>query len=102
RGDYKKVTQNTLKEYDYLWKVLVYGNYLDFNLIKKLKSNFSSIKDIVKMNSFLVGRGIKIGGSDRNDVSKYIGKTLIDSRNDIKSFWINTNTLNKWEHSVVD
>src|SRR5690606_7212351 len=36
RGDYKRVTQGRLKEFDYLWKTLVYGNYLDFNLINRL------------------------------------------------------------------
>lgn len=37
RGDYKKVIQSKLKEFDYLWKVLVYGNYLDFNLVYRLR-----------------------------------------------------------------
>ena len=102
RGDYKEVSQKKLKDYDYLWKVLVYGSYLDFELIQRLKSNYQNIRELIKTNSFIVGRGIKIGGDDKNDVSKYIGKKLIDSRKEIKSFWINTNTKNKWTNKFVD
>lgn len=40
RSDYKRVEQNKLKQYDWLWKTLVYGSYLDFNFLKRVKEEF--------------------------------------------------------------
>jgi hypothetical protein len=102
RGDYKKVDQKQLKEFDYLWKVLVYGTYLDFNLINRLKENYSTISDIVSGEDFQTGRGITIAKQDRNDnVSDLIGKPFLDTRKDIKSFWINPNPKSIWTEAWV-
>jgi len=54
RSDYKKVQQKKLKEFDWLWKVLVYGSYLDFNFIRRLKDEFDSIKKIISNESQFV------------------------------------------------
>ncbi|TCI93746.1 HsdM family class I SAM-dependent methyltransferase [Tenacibaculum sp. M341] len=102
RGDYKEVLQEKLKTYDYLWKVLVYGSYLDFNLINRLNQNFKSISEIISdSQNFVYGQGIQISGGDENDVSRHIGKKYINSRKDIKSFWINSNTQSKWTKQIV-
>jgi hypothetical protein len=59
RSDYQEVEQKLLKEYDWLFKTLVYGSYLDFNFIKRLKENFPSIKKIISDDSGLIcGTGI--------------------------------------------
>lgn len=96
RNDFKKVSQNQLKRYDYLWKILVYGNYLDFNLIKRLNDYYPTIDETIKEKCFIYGQGIQIGGGNKNDVTKYLGKKFIDARSDIDSFWINYSTKNKW------
>jgi hypothetical protein len=58
RPDYKEVEQKLLKEHDWLFKTLVYGSYLDFNFIKRLKS-YPSIKKTISDNSDLIyGTGI--------------------------------------------
>jgi hypothetical protein len=102
RGDYKKVNQKQLKEFDYLWKVLVYGNYLDFNLLRRLKESNKSISDVLSNDEkFLVGQGIQVGGGNQNDVSHYVGKQYLDSRKDIDSFWVNEHTNSVWEHPIV-
>lgn len=104
RGDFKEVSQKKLKDYDYLWKVLVYGSYLDFNLIKRLKNNevYSSLGKITSnKDQFLIGQGAMIGGGDKNDSSNLIGKPFLDTRKDINSFWVNTQTTNIWEYSTV-
>lgn len=102
RGDYKEVAQEKLKAYDYLWKVLVYGSYLDFNLINRLKSKYNSLGKITSNKDlFLIGQGAMIGGGDKNDSSNLIGKPFIDTRKDIKPFWINNNISNTWNHNVV-
>jgi len=104
RGDYKEVSQKNLKDYDYLWKVLVYGNYLDFNLIKRLKNSevYSSLGKITSnKEQFLIGQGAMIGGGDKNDSSNLIGKPFLDTRKDVNSFWVNNETTNIWEYSTV-
>ncbi|GHT10808.1 type I endonuclease-methyltransferase fusion protein [Bacteroidia bacterium] len=59
RTDYKKVEQSLLKLNDWLFKTLVYGSYLDFNLITRLKKNYPSVKDIISdENKFAYGTGI--------------------------------------------
>jgi hypothetical protein len=102
RGDYKEVVQEKLKAYDYLWKVLVYGSYLDFNLVKRLKENYVSIKSIISdKEKFTYGQGIQIGGKDENDATQYIGKKYLDTRKDIKRFWVNENPNNIWDIEKV-
>lgn len=54
RSDYKKVQQKKLKDFDWLWKVLVYGSYLDFNFIRRLKNEYESIKDVISDESKFV------------------------------------------------
>jgi len=58
RSDYKQVQQHKLKEFDWLWKVLVYGSYLDFNFVKRIKDGFLSIKTIIgDKNKFIHSTG---------------------------------------------
>jgi type I restriction-modification system DNA methylase subunit len=59
RPDYKKVEQKLLKDNDWLFKTLVYGSYLDFNLIKRLKEKHTSIKEFISdKTKFISGTGI--------------------------------------------
>ncbi|WMX15267.1 N-6 DNA methylase [Aureispira sp. CCB-E] len=102
RADYKRVVQKRLKDYDYLWKVLVYGNYLDFNLIRRLKEKYESILDIINdVEKFYFGQGIQVGGGDKRDASVHVGKKYINSRKDIEPFWINSSTNEKWDEPIV-
>lgn len=102
KADFKKVQQSKLKEFDWLWKVLVYGTYLDFNFINRLKTNFSTIEDRIKNgNDLIIGQGIMVGGGDKNDTSDLVGSKFVDTRSDIKQFWINPNNKKNWNISTV-
>ncbi len=101
RNDYKKVVQSRLIEYDWLWKILVYGTYLDFNLIKRLKTEYKNILDIIEGNEYLKGQGIIIKGSDKNDVSYLLNKVYLDTRKDVKQFHTNINPNNIWTQKYV-
>ena len=102
RNDYKQVVQSRLTEYDWLWKTLVYGSYLDFNLIKRLKEKNETIADVINnANLFLVGQGIMIGGGDQNDVSYLLNQIYVDTRKDIEQFYINRNPNNIWTQKYV-
>ncbi|MBB2950170.1 Eco57I restriction-modification methylase domain-containing protein [Sphingobacterium sp. JUb56] len=102
RTDFKKVQQSKLKEFDWLWKVLVYGTYLDFNLIERLKADYLTLKDRIKNGSdLIIGQGVMVGGGDKNDAFDMLGKPFIDTRLDIKQYWINPENRKKWEFDIV-
>jgi len=62
KSDIIKVEQKKLKENDWLWKVLVYGSYLDFNFITRLKKEFSTIDSVINdYKKFVFGTGIQYG-----------------------------------------
>ena len=67
RNDIQEIQQNRLKKYDYLWKVLVYGSYMDFIFIKRLKE----LPKISSISGFVFPKhGIKAkDGNKRMDVS---------------------------------
>jgi hypothetical protein len=100
--DIKTVQQNRLKKYDWLWKVLVYGSYLDFNFINRLKNDYLTIQKYIYNNgSFIVGQGIMVGDEEIYDATELIGKTYINTRTDIQKFWISPNAK-KWQIPIVD
>lgn len=103
RTDYKKVNQSQLKEYDYLWKILVYGSYLDFNLINRLRTDYPKISDTVYHgDKFIVKQGIKRkDGSNKIDVTDLVGYDFIDlNKKQLQDFRISKN-LSKWDLDSV-
>ncbi len=94
RNDYKKIAQEKLIDNDWLWKVLVYGSYPDYNFIKRLKK-YKRIKD--KILSFT--QGITVNGEDNNSAVKYIGMPYIITK-DIDPFYLYP-TERKWQIKIV-
>ncbi|MCF7919123.1 MAG: N-6 DNA methylase [Candidatus Cloacimonetes bacterium] len=98
RNDYKRVVQKRLKNYDYLWKILVYGCYLDFNFIKRLKENYKSIKSTFQENDVIKGEGVIVGKSGRYDASDYQGMIMIKpDETIIENHFIEMNEDSKFE-----
>lgn len=90
RSDFKKILQTKLLENDYLWKILVYSSYLDFNFIKRLKS-------LPKISNELTHKpkqGITVGGSDKNPTDEYIGMPYVQTKQ-FKPFYI-LSTVSTW------
>lgn len=102
RADFKRVQQKKLKENDWLWKVLVYGSYLDFNFITRLKSDYLTLKERIENNNdLIIGQGVMVGGGDENDASNLVGKPFVDTRSDVKQFWVNPHNTKIWKHKTV-
>ncbi|MFA4829079.1 MAG: N-6 DNA methylase [Thermodesulfovibrionales bacterium] len=100
RNDCKNVAQKKLRENDWLWKVLIWGSYLDFNFIKRLKNGHIPINGAIGKNNLLVGQGIIIGDKDKKyNVNDLIGKPLIDHKKDIKQFHVCASLL--WTEEKV-
>jgi hypothetical protein len=67
KRDVQRVRQELFLKYDWIFKVLVYGNILDFYLIQKLSDlkKFKPINSVLPEERFIISQGLK-----RND--KYI------------------------------
>ncbi|MBF8276629.1 MAG: hypothetical protein HW390_1702 [Candidatus Brocadiaceae bacterium] len=90
RNDCKQVVQSRLVEYDWLWKTLVYGSYLDFNFVKRLKDEYQTIKNYRKANKYLEGQGIQYG-EDKNDANELKGLPMISTES-IHPYFMETPT----------
>lgn len=100
KNDYKEIVQSRLKENDWLWKVLIWGSYQDFNFLKRLKNNYITIAEKIEKDKLLLGQGITIGDKDRiYNTEHLIGKSLIDHKKDIDQFYVSA--LLKWEEKKV-
>ena len=88
-NDIQEVQQDRLKNYDWLWKVLVYGSYLDFNLIKRLKEK-TSIKSIIADDDrFISATGVTFSKEKAQyDASELRGLDFVDSYG-VENFFIN-------------
>lgn len=90
RTDFKEVQQNKLKEFDWLWKVLVFGSHLDFNLLNRLKGQFVTIGNLLSQKEVLVKQGIKrVDGNRKIDVTELLDWDFLDiSKKEIDQFYI--------------
>jgi len=94
KGDLKKVSQAKLLEYDYLWKILVYGSYLDFNFIRRLK-------EIKSIGEYICsGTGIKIGNKKNKIPKEYFKLPYIKSK-DFKPFYVDS-INRKWSDTYAE
>lgn len=100
--DFQRVQQNKLKKYDWLWKVLVYGSYLDFNFIKRLNKELTTVKNVVHENEILFKQGLKRkDGNKKNDVSELVGKPFLNTqKRHLKPFEI-IESKEKWKMKEV-
>lgn len=101
RNDYKRVKQTNLKIHDWLWKVLVFGNYLDYNLIKRLNSVYKPIKELVEdENRFLVGTGVQYSKNEPYNSEHLKGKDFIDVYG-VMPFYINNNKISSFNRNTL-
>ena len=101
KNDIKEVQQNRLKEYDWLWKVLVYGSYLDFNFIKRLKEEYNSIeKKLTNNKEFFIGTGIQFSNNPLLD-STHLNDKLFIEVEAIEPFFINKKFMKIFHKSKV-
>lgn len=95
RHDIQYVQQKLLKDYDWLWKTLVYGSYLDFNFIRRLKL-MNSIADELERKHALIKQGLKRKDKDREiDVTSLLGWDFMDLTKEIQQCYI-SKSHSKW------
>lgn len=88
KADFKQVRQDLLREYDELWKILLYGSYLDFIFVRRLLK-MKTIQQEINERKYETGNGVTCGKvhTRQYDTSAYIGKREIEALN-IKSYRI--------------
>jgi len=101
--DYKEILQEHFRNYDWLFKTLVYGNVLDFYFVKRMKESYPTIREAItsKVDDFLVGQGIMVGGGDKNDVSYLLNEPYIKTKEDLKPFYAGIRPGNTWQERYV-
>jgi hypothetical protein len=101
RSDYKRIEQSRLKQYDWLWKTLVYGSYLDFNFLKRIKTEYPSIKQVISDETkFVEGTGIQYSSTPEFSSEHLIGKPFIDTYA-VDPFFINPDKISKFDKTKV-
>lgn len=105
KQDFKRISQSKLLENDYLWKILLYGSYLDFNFIKRIQSKeYTTIQNLEDEKQLIKYQGFKRkDGNKRIDTPKLKDFDFIDTsptKKDLKPFYI-SNNLTKFTYDQV-
>lgn len=105
KADIKQVEQHLLADYDWLWKTLVYGSYLDFNFIKRLKDNYPTIGDVINdEKKFIVKQGLKRkDGKKTIDVRELVGWNFLDvsKRGSFSKYGYSNHSIKSWQDTSV-
>ena len=99
RNDIQEIQQDRLKKDDWLWKVLVYGSYLDYIFIDRLKS-LSTIRDIIVNKGWSIHQGYKNTDGDKKiDTTELQGWNYLENRKMLR-YYISPQMLT-WHKSRV-
>ena len=99
KNDIQEIQQDRLKKYDYLWKVLVYGSYLDFIFIKRLKE-YESIHSVVKKKKWSIRQGYKSTDGDTTiSTNELFGWNCVENRK-MTRYYV-PSVFSKWNRQSV-
>ena len=92
KNDVKQIPQSLLYSNDWAWKTLVFGTSFDLNNVIKLKRKYPTLNDAIRAQEppIIMGAGVEYQDGDKNDATHLLGKKLLDSRNGIDHFFVNT------------
>jgi len=88
--DQKRILQRHFIENDWMFKVALYGNTLDFQLIKRIEEIEYQIKDIIDDKIVFKGAGIE-RGKDNKPYPNLIGLPIVEN-SDIVEYYTNIDT----------
>lgn len=79
KADIQQVRQDLLREHDELWKILLYGTYLDFLFVSRLR-DMKTIQQEIKKRGYETGNGVTCGKEHtrRYDIGSYVGMREIE------------------------
>jgi hypothetical protein len=101
RPDYKKVEQRLLKQYDWLFKTLVYGSYMDFNLIRRLKDGYPSIETVISnKEQFIYGTGIQYSKTPTYNATQFHAYPFVDAYA-VEPYFLNPDKVGQFSRDKV-
>ena len=107
KNDVKILKQSNFKKYDWIWKVLLYGNALDFQFIKRLKGDISeSIQSLINNEEkFTYGTGLLQEDKYKEryeDFSEFVGEKFLNTRKkQLGAFRLSIPEESIWNDSLV-
>jgi hypothetical protein len=97
KNDVKYVSQKLFLNDDKLWKILLYGNSLDYLFVKKIRQNGKLISELLEEENMFVKGGYKskdsaILSTKRKDTTKYWGYQYVEVEGEkgLKQYEVNT------------
>lgn len=101
KHDIQQVQQNRLITYDWLWKTLLYGSYLDFQFISQLKNEISKIRDVIADEErFVCGTGIQFSKKNGLSARGLKNREFIDA-DGISYFSIDSKKITPFDKNFV-
>jgi len=101
KNDIKQIKQHYFKNNDYLWKIMLYGNVLDFYLIKRLKEDYENLNQVVEKNNLSFGQGFTQRGKFGNsNTDFFINKKFLDTKLWKTQFYINNSLLINYDEPL--
>ncbi|UYO61132.1 SAM-dependent methyltransferase [Acetobacterium wieringae] len=103
KNDFKHIQQSTLYKNDWAWKTIVYGFSQDLQLIMKLQNQFPTISEAVEEQkpAIIKGAGVEYQDGDKLDASHLLNKKLLDSKNGVDHFIVNSNKTTLFTKSKI-
>lgn len=90
KNDNKEILQKNFVDFDWMFKVALYGNTLDFVFLKKLKEIDHKILDIIDNKNIFAGAGI-LKGNEKNQYNFLLGLP-INKNNAINEYYTSNST----------
>jgi len=103
KNDYKEIDQSYLINNDWLWKILLYGNILDFYFIKRIKDKFQNIKSLEQNEELYSGQGITLNGKGTSYKADHLqGIPFLDTKQKaLKSFFVDMDKCQPFNKNEV-
>ena len=102
KHDIKEVSQGLFLENDWLFKLLVYGNVLDFYLMTKLLRGYPNVNDVIRERELFFGQGIDVSQGTNNIPSHLIGRPFLDTNKKmLEKFSAIINSNYKWTKTTA-
>lgn len=92
--DYKNILQRHFIENDWMFKIALYGNTLDFNLLKRLEQNKTKINNYIDNKTVFGGAGIHKGTKNKFTSFPYILNKHIIENSEIENYYSFSKTNN--------
>ena len=99
--DIQQVQQNRLMTYDWLWKILLYGSYLDFQFVAQLKGENPTIQEVIAdKDRFIYGTGIQFSKKNGQSAEHLRGMDFVDA-DAVLDFSIDSSKITKFNKNFV-